>query len=138
MIDPQWIGTALPQARLRVEAGRLAFFNAAIGQGMSTAPDIAPPTFLFSAYADNNVYFELLDRMAIPRQRLLHGEQSFEYLAPLRVGDEIRVEGRVVGITQKKGGALEFVEIASEAFNQNGTAIARLNALLVIRNAGAA
>ena len=138
MIDRRWIGTSLPPSKLRVEAGRLAFFSKATGNSPGEEPQIAPPTFLFSAYTDSNVYFDLLDQMKVPHHRLLHGEQNFEYFAPLRVGDEIRVQGRVVNITDKKNGALEFIEIASEAFNQADVLVARLSGLLVVRNPGVA
>jgi acyl dehydratase len=136
MIDPSWIGTSLPPATLRVESGRLAFFNKATGNSADKEPQVAPPTFLFSAYTDSNVYFDLLDKMEVPHQRLLHGEQNFEYFAPLQVGDEIRVQGRIVDITNKKNGALEFVEITSDATNQADILVARLSAVLVIRNPG--
>lgn len=134
MIDRAWIGKSLPEANLRVEPGRLAFFAKAIGADHETDPTVAPPTFLFSAYTDNNVYFDLLDQMEVPHQKLLHGEQNFEYLAPIVAGDEITVTGHIADITDKKNGALEFVRIVSEAINQDGVNVARLDALLVVRN----
>jgi hypothetical protein len=134
VIDGNWLGQPLPEASLRIEAGRLAFFAKAIGQRVDSEPRFAMPTFLFSAYADNSTYFELLDRMGVPRERLLHAEQSFEYLAPVQVGDRVRVQGRITGLWDKKQGALEFVEIEADAANQAGTAVARMKSLLVLRN----
>ena len=134
MIDRKWIGEALPEARLRVEAGRLAFFGKAIGADADKAIQVAPPTFLFSAYTDGNTYFSLLDLLGVPHERLLHGEQTFEYLAQVCVGDEIRVHGRISDIRDKKNGELEFVEIDSAATNGAGMPVARFKSLLVVRN----
>ena len=134
MIDKKWIGEALPEAKLRIEAGRVAFFAKAIGERADKFAAVAPPTFLFSAYTDNNIFWDLLDRMGIPHQRLLHGEQDFEYLTPIHIGDEISVRGRIAAIRDKKDGALEFVEIQSEASNQTGALVAKLKSLLVVRN----
>ena len=99
MIDIQWIGHAFRSSELVLERGRLRFFAKAIGETNPVYTDVeaaraagysdlpAPPTFLFAAELDSGAMFERLDAMAIPLGKLLHGEQGFEYFAPVVAGD---------------------------------------------------
>ncbi len=41
--------------------------------------------------------------------KLLHAEQSFEYVTPICAGDRISFRERVADVYEKKGGALVFV-----------------------------
>lgn len=146
MIDRKWIGHEIGSSVLPVELGRLKFFAKAIGEtdpiytdeavardaGYANLP--APPTFLFTAELDSGAMFHLLDLMAVPLPRILHGEQNFEYLEPIVAGDTVRVGSRVKDIYAKKGGALEFIEIESQVINQRGDPVARLRSVTVIRN----
>jgi acyl dehydratase len=146
MIDKKWIGHEVGRSTLHVEAGRLKFFAKAIGEtnpiytdetaahdaGYTDIP--APPTFLFTAELDSGAIFRLLDQMDVPIQRLLHGEQNFEYIGPIVAGDTVTVTSRVKDIYDKKGGALDFIEIESQVINQRGDPVARMRSLTVVRN----
>lgn len=146
MIDKKWIGHELGPSVLTLERGRLRFFAKAIGEtdpiylDESAARDAgyadlpAPPTFLFSAELDSGAMFALLDRLGVPHQKVLHGEQCFEYLAPLVAGDTVTVSSRVKNIYDKKGGALEFIELESSVANQRGETVARLRSVTVVRH----
>lgn len=146
MIDKKWIGHELGRSVLTLERGRLRFFAKAIGEtdpiylDESAARDAgyadlpAPPTFLFAAELDSGAMFALLDRLGVPHQKVLHGEQSFEYLAPVVAGDTVTVSSRVKNIYDKKGGALEFIELESSVANQRGEAVAKLRSLTVVRH----
>jgi acyl dehydratase len=146
MIDKKWIGHEIGSSVLAVERGRLKFFAKAIGEtnllytdetlarraGYIDLP--APPSFLFSAELDSGAMFRLLDLMDVPIQRILHGEQSFDYIGCVVAGDTVTVNSRVKNLYEKKGGALEFIEIESQAINQHGDPVARMRSLTVIRN----
>lgn len=140
MIDRSWIGRTYATSTLAVEAGRLKRFAEAIGAapppdaGGSDAPALAPPTFMFAAELDSGATFQLLRDLGVPLGRVLHGEQGFEYHAAVRAGDVVRVKSTVTDIYDKKGGALEFVELRSEAHNQADALVARLRSVLVVRN----
>ncbi|MFZ5511862.1 MAG: MaoC family dehydratase N-terminal domain-containing protein [Pseudomonadota bacterium] len=146
MIDKKWIGHDLGSSVLPIERGRLRFFAKAIGEtdpvytdeaatreaGYADLP--APPTFLFAAELDSGALFALLERLKIPLGKVLHGEQRFEYLAPVVAGDTVTVSSRIADLYDKKNGALEFIEIESRAVNQHGTPVARLRSVTVVRH----
>ena len=146
MIDKKWIGHDIGRSVLPIERGRLKFFAKAIGEtdpvytdeaaardaGYADLP--APPTFLFAAELDSGAMFGLLDRLGVPHEKVLHGEESFEYLGPVVAGDTVTVSSRIKDIYDKKGGALEFLETESQAVNQHGALVARLRSLTVVRN----
>lgn len=146
MIDKQWIGHDLGRSVLPIERGRLRFFAKAIGEtdpvytdeaaardaGYADLP--APPTFLFAAELDSGAFFALLERLGVPLGKVLHGEQRFEYLAPVVAGDTVTVSSRVADLYEKKNGALEFIEIESQAVNQHGAPVARLRSVTVVRH----
>lgn len=146
MIDKKWIGHELGSSALAIERGRLKFFAKAIGEtdpvytDESAARDAgyadlpAPPTFLFAAELDSGALFALLDRLGVPLGKVLHGEQRFEYLAPVVAGDTVTVSSRIADLYDKKNGALEFIEIESRAVNQHGTPVARLRSVTVVRH----
>lgn len=146
MIDRKWIGHEIGSSVLPIERGRLKFFAKAIGEtdpvytresagrdaGYADLP--APPTFLFAAELDSGATFGLLEHLGVPLSRILHGEQGFEYLGPVVAGDTVTVSSRVKDIYDRKNGALEFVEIESQAVNQHGTPVVRMRSLIVVRN----
>src|SRR5579872_3115196 len=51
----------------------------------------APPTFAFSIAMRPDDPFDLLRLLKLDLSRVLHGEQSFEYLEPICAGDRVRV-----------------------------------------------
>ncbi|MFJ4291839.1 MaoC family dehydratase N-terminal domain-containing protein [Cupriavidus sp. NPDC089707] len=146
MIDKKWIGHEVGSSLLPIERGRLRFFAKAIGEtnpiytdeaaardaGYADLP--APPTFLFAAELDSGAMFGLLDLLGVPHEKVLHGEESFEYLGPVVAGDTVTVSSRIKDIYDKKGGALEFIEVESQVTNQHGNPIARMRSLTVVRN----
>ena len=65
---------------------------------------------------------------------MLHGEQHFDYHAPVCAGDTLRIETRVTDIYDKKGGLLEFVVRESKVTNQLGEHVADMRGILVVRH----
>lgn len=96
-----------------VEAGRIADFARAVG---ATSHADAPPTFGVA------ISVELLDRLLdrlpwIDRTRLLHGEQQFSYLAPIRPGMRLRSTARLLSVERRsgrRGGAMRRIVIGVE------------------------
>jgi acyl dehydratase len=146
MIDKKYIGAALPKSVLEIEKGRLRFFAKAIGEtdpiytdeaaakaaGYPSLP--APPTFIFAAELDADTLMPALQGMGVNLQRVLHGEQQFTYRAPVCAGDTITVESTVTDIYDKKNGALEFLVKESAVTNQDGTHVADMRSVIVVRN----
>jgi acyl dehydratase len=82
---------------------------------------LAPPTFpvtLAAGTMDPNLFFELELNFA----SIVHGEQEFEYVKPLKVGQKITIEGRVSDITEKQGrnGILDVVVLETTGYDEAG------------------
>jgi acyl dehydratase len=148
MIDRAYIGRVLPAHTVEVEKGRLRFFAKAIGErnpvysdetaaraaGFCSLP--VPPTFLFSLDNEKADPFAYLTEMGVDLRRILHGEQSFTYRAPVCAGEMLTFSSRIADIYSKKGGALEFVVKETTVSNSAGTMVAELRSVIVLRGAG--
>src|SRR5882757_11212950 len=102
MVDQSAVGRTFTPVTARVEPGRLRYFfntlgeknpvyreeGAAQAEGFAAVP--VPPTYLFCLeMMDNDTPFEFLNALDINLARVLHGEQSFVYHAPVVVGDTL-------------------------------------------------
>jgi len=148
MVDQSAVGRAFTPVTARVEPGRLRFFLNTLGEGNSiyrdaeaaraagyAAPPV-PPTYLFCLeMMDAAEPIEFLTALGIDLARVLHGEQRFDYYAPVVVGDTLTFRPKVTGVTDKKGGAMTLVVVESEITNQNGVHVADASRTVVIRNA---
>lgn len=134
MVSRSLIGHRLPVVTARVEAGRLRNFRRTIGSADPSDPQ-APPTYLFALElleADRPLAF--IEDLDVDMGAVLHSEQSFTYHAPVRAGDEIRLETVIADVFEKKNGALVFVVQDTRATNQKGEAVADVRRTLVVRN----
>jgi acyl dehydratase len=145
MIDKKHIGKVLPGFKATAEAGQLRFFARTIGETSPVYLDEAaardaghpglplPPTFLFSLDLLNPSK-SWRDEMGIRPDRILHGEQSFEYHRMAYAGDTLQFDTRIADVYDKKGGALSFVIRETRVTNQRGEHVADLRSSLVHRN----
>jgi acyl dehydratase len=146
MIDKKHIGYAPPPILWDVEKGRIAFFAKVIGLTDPIHTDeaaakaagyrgiVAPPTFIFGAPGDSGETMKLIETLDIDLGKVLHGEQRFDYHAPVCAGDTLRFESKVSDIYDKKGGALEFVVNGTKVTNQLGEHVADLHSVIVVRH----
>ena len=135
MISRSLIGLALPAFQVIVDAERVRLFAAAIGEtNPQYSTDIVPPTFLKAIDGENNSSRRILELLEVDLSRVLHVEQQFDYLAPVRAGDCITVNRRVMDIHDKRDGALEFIVIESVLSNASGLVLGRARQLVMVRN----
>ena len=92
------------------------------GEGAAAAP---PPTFPVVLNAD---FIERLVTEILPldRSRTVHGEQDYEYLRPLRVGERVRCRARIASDTTKegkRGGAMRIIVVEIEMSEAEGGAV---------------
>jgi acyl dehydratase len=146
MINTKHIGLQLPTVPFEVEKGRLRFFAKATGEtrpeyldeqaaraaGYRSLP--VPPTFLMGADLDAGTLTTLLDTLGVPIERILHGEQSFTYHAPVCAGDVLSVESKISDIYSKKGGAIEFIVKDSQIKDAQGETVVEARSVIVVRN----
>ncbi len=146
MIDRRFLDYRIVSGPLLVERGQLRFFAEVIGETnpvhldllaarAAGHPDLlAPPTFLFTLELDTLNWIDHLHDMGIDVAAVLHGEQHFEYFAPVHAGDEIRFSGRISDIFDRRDGQLEFMVYDSEAHNQDDVLVARLRRVIIVRH----
>jgi acyl dehydratase len=146
MIDRKHIGYTPPPILWDVEKGRIAFFAKVVGLTDPIYTDeaaakaagyrgiVAPPTFIFGAPGDSGETMKLIETLEIDLGKVLHGEQRFDYHAPVCAGDTLRFQSKVTDIYDKKGGALEFVVNDTRVTNQLGEHVADLHSVIVVRH----
>jgi acyl dehydratase len=151
MPDESLIGQDLDEFPLPVERSKVREFaralldddavyrdeDAARAVGFEGIP--APPTFAAASmhFRDDLPLFE---RMGLDLKRILHGESSWEYLAPVHVGDELVARRRIADISTrpgKRGGDMTLVTFEIDFVNQNGDTVLRERDV-VIQTGGAA
>jgi acyl dehydratase len=147
MVDQSAVGRSFTPVTACVEPGRLRYFfdtlketnpvyrdaEAARVQGYAAQP--VPPTYLFCLeMMDTTVQFEMLTALDIDLARVLHGEQSFVYHAPVVVGDTLTFKPRVASVTDKKGGAMTLIVVETPVTNQQGIVVADISRTIVVRN----
>lgn len=147
-IDSSVIGTELPTTTITVDRGRLRFFARAIGETNPVYTDVdaaigaghpdlpVPPTFLFSIELEGPDPFAYLTALRVDLRFVLHGEQSFVYHELAYPGDELVARPCITGVYTKKAGALEFIAKDTFVTRTDGTPIADLRSVIVVRNPG--
>ena len=149
-LDKKLIGHTFKPFTTTVDAAKIRLFCKSIGEenpiyldeaaakkaGYRAIP--APPTFLTAVTNDDPDKGGLLRLLNVDIGLILHGEQHYEYLAPVHVGDKITCQQKVVDIYDKKGGALWFVVSETELKGQDGKPVARAKGITVVRNPDAA
>lgn len=98
---------------------------------------MAPPTFTMTlGFWDDGPRKPLL---TYDVRRLLHGEQEFEYLAPIHAGDVLTATGRVADVFEKagsRGGTMTFGVLETTFTNQRGEKVL-ISRSTLIETAGA-
>jgi len=123
------IGRELSTGSATIDAEHVAGFAAALrddnpayrGQG-ATAPPTYPIAFMTQAMSGG---METFSQLGLNFMTLVHGEQEFEYVRPLRVGETLTLTSRIGDIYEKTGssGTLDFVVLETEAKDADGKAV---------------
>ena len=123
MIDRQFIGTTTAPTRIAVDAWRVKLFCQAIGEPSPVFWDEAaaraaghracpvPPTFLKALESEHCSSATLLKMLQVSVGKVLHAEQTFEYLQPVHVGDDVEITRSVTDLYDKRAGALSFIVV---------------------------
>lgn len=94
----------------------------------------ASPTFLISIQM-GAMQVALFDpELGLDWNKVVHGEQSFEYKKPVQVGDRLSFISTIEDIKTKVGN--DFITIRSDVKNQNNQDVATLKATLIARGTG--
>jgi acyl dehydratase len=93
---------------------------------------VAPPTFA-AAFAIEPFAKACADpELAINVLRLVHGEQEFEFVEPVRPGDVLDTVGEITALRDR--GSLDFLEVTTLTANQHGRLVVKGVWTAIIRN----
>ena len=122
-------GTVYPDASVRVDAGRVEDFRAALGE----TADIVPPTF--ATVAEFAVIPVIVGdpELGLDFTRVVHAEQEYEWRRPLRIGETITVRSRIASIREKAGSG--FLTIETELIDDAGDLVVLARATMIERSA---
>src|SRR5262245_8293356 len=130
-IDRSLIGQWGPEGEMRVELGKVREFARAVKDPSASYTDgdapVAPPTFLMTIAHWIRDLGETRSAVKLDYARLLHGEQEFEYLKPIRAGDVLKFRSRTKDVFEKqgkRGGTMTFIIGETEFKNQRGAVVA--------------
>jgi acyl dehydratase len=130
-VDRSLIGVWGPEGRMRVELGKIREFARAVKDPKPDYLDesraLAPPTFLMTIAHWLGDLGQTRSAVKLDYRRLLHGEQEFEYLKPIRAGDVLSFRSRTKDVFEKagkRGGKMLFIIGETEYRNQRGEVVA--------------
>ena len=120
----EMIGRVLSTGSATVDAEHVAGFAAALGDANPEYKTVAPPTypiaFMTQAMSGGmNTFLEL----GLNFMTLVHGEQEFEFVRPVKVGETLELTGRIADIYEKTnsaGATLDFVVMETEGKDTAG------------------
>jgi len=137
VINRSSIGVWGEPTTMRIEYGKVREFARAIkdpNTAYSGDGALAPPTFLMTIAHWLEGGMGGSRSLKLDYRRLLHGEQEFEYLRPIRPGDVLTARGRTKEVFEKegkRGGKMLFVITETEFTNQRGEVAAYSRSTLI-------
>ncbi len=130
-IDHSLIGVWGPEGSMRVEVGKVREFARAVKDPnpafLADEVPMAPPTFLMTIAHWIGDMGKTRSAVKLDYRRLLHGEQEFEYVRPIRAGDVLTFRSRTKEVFEKagkRGGKMLFILSETEYKNQRGEVVA--------------
>ncbi|RMI45880.1 MaoC family dehydratase N-terminal domain-containing protein [Streptomyces triticirhizae] len=97
-------------------------------------PDvIAPPTFVF--LVSYRAAFEVVSdpKLGLDYSRVVHSDQKFAYVRPLRAGDRLTVTSTIESVKSLKGN--DMLTVRGELHDETGALVATAHTKLVARSA---
>jgi acyl dehydratase len=90
--------------------------------GGVVAPPTYPIAFMTQAMSGG---MEVFLELGLNFMTLVHGEQEFEYVRPIRAGETLTLTGRIADVYEKTGssGTLDFVVLETEARDAGGAPV---------------
>ncbi len=140
-------GKELPPYAVTVERGKVKEFARAIGDlnpfylddRVGAASEwgdiIVPPTFATTFRDESADTGALLRELGTDISRVLHGEQEFEIVRPLRPGETYLCRAKVLDVCEKRGksGPMAFVVRETAITDRAGELVATMRHVTVIR-----
>ncbi|HXF72869.1 MAG TPA: MaoC family dehydratase N-terminal domain-containing protein [Actinomycetota bacterium] len=119
------VGKRYPEVRFEVDAERARAFAAAVGAWEG----FVPPTFATAPEVAGLAQVIDDPELGLDLSRVVHGEQSYEWRRPLRVGDILRCRPRIEAVRSK--GGTGFLTVTSEIVDARGQLVVVARCTLV-------
>ena len=149
MFDKSKIGQSFPPFTIEVERGKIRELALAIGDdnpiyqsreaaqaaGYTDVPFFPTAPTLFTFWGNTKMVSQLIS-LGINVMRILHGEEEFEYLAPINVGDTLTgVMTLVDGKTRqgKGGSSMDILTVEVRYTNQHGQPVLNAREMILVR-----
>jgi acyl dehydratase len=148
MFDTSKVGQSFPPFTIEVERSKIRELALAIGDtnpiyqskkaaqaaGYRDVPlyPTSPTTF---AFWGNTQMVSQLSGLGINLMRILHGEEEYEYLAPIYPGDTLTGVMRLVDAKtrQSQGGTLDILTIEINYTNQHNVLVLKARQVAIVR-----
>ncbi len=135
----EMIGRVLSTGSATVSAEHVAGFAAALGDTNPEYGTLAPPTYpiAFMTQAMSGGMETFLE-LGLNFMTLVHGEQEFEYVRPVKIGETLTLTGRIADIydkTSSSGGVLDFVVLETEGADDAGKPVFYSRNVLISKRA---
>ncbi len=133
------IGRVLSTGSATVSAEHVAAFAAALGDANPEYATLAPPTYpiAFMTQAMSGGMETFLE-LGLNFMTLVHGEQEFEYVRPVKIGETLTLTGRIADVYEKtssSGGVLDFVVLETEGADEAGKPVFYSRNVLISKRA---
>ena len=149
MFDKSKIGQSFPPFTIEVERGKIRELALAIGDdnpiyqsreaaqaaGYADVPLFPTAPTMFTFWGNTKMGGQLVS-LGINVMRILHGEEEYEYLAPINPGDTLTgVMTLVDGKTRQGqgGSSMDILTIEIRYTNQNGQPVLNAREMIVVR-----
>ncbi len=148
MADKSKVGMTFPPSVFKVERVKIKELVAAIGdpnpiyvdaeaavsEGHPDTP--CPPTFFTLAFQEfTGHYFRVLDALGIPLERVLQGEEEYEYLRDIYPEETLTLTTTVESITEKRtrSGVMDLVSVRTRFADESGRDVLLARSLVIER-----
>ena len=143
VIDEKFVGKEYPATEYEIGREKMKEYAAAVGDmnslyydrevgGKSEYGDnIAPPNFaaVYNLMGCAQMFFD--PDLGLNMAMLVHGEQEFEFVKPVKPGDVITTSGKIAEIKSK--GNNDIIVFEGRSVNQDGELVTVGQATFVIR-----
>lgn len=151
MTDSTLAGTELGTVRFPVDRSKCAELARSFGDsdpvwhdpaaaadaGFDGVPALPTATVLADHWREGGAT-AMIDALGVDLKRVLHGEASWEYLAPLRAGADLTATQRVEGVTTregKRGGTMTLFTLVTDFQDASGATVVRRRDVLIEKGA---
>ena len=112
-----------------------SYLDDEVGRASPWGDIIAPPTFAITFRDERHDTGGMLKELGTDISRILHGEQEFEHMKPIRPGDTLLCRGKITDIYEKSGrsGPMAFVVRETTITDPDNDIVAKVRGITVVR-----